>query len=159
MIFYKLTDFYTNRPFAHFSSSFSFLNSCVWSLPLAPFRVMWQPAVSVPSAVWCEKCPLLSVLLRKGWVCKQVLAQVKNTATWASRDSNDGSDLLDQMAHCHHRFLHSVCFDQCLSAADPHSLQDLYFVLNRTTGVFKLICSKRRRNRSWIQPVSPVIKQ
>lgn len=54
--------------------------STIWSLPLALFMVMWQPAVSVPSAVWCENCPLLSALLRKRWACEQVLAQVKCSA-------------------------------------------------------------------------------
>lgn len=44
---------------------FLFFQSAAQSLPLTLFMGMWQPAVSVLSAVWCVNGPLLSALLRK----------------------------------------------------------------------------------------------
>lgn len=62
--------------------------------------VMWQPAVSVLSAVWCENCPLLSALFRKG----QVLRTGSCSGERASWDCNDSGDLFNQMVHRHQRF-------------------------------------------------------
>lgn len=98
------------RSFLCFSSPFPLFSS-LRSLPVAvqgDVATGW--VASVPSAVCYERCPLLSAM-PEGWVCRQVLAEVKSSE-WSN----------DQMARRCHRFLHSVCSDHRLSAADPRSL-------------------------------------
>lgn len=107
------------------------------SLPLAvqgDVATSW--VVSVPSAVWYENSPLLSAM-PVGWVCWQVLVQVKSSE-WSN----------DQMARCCHHFLHSVCSDHRLSAADPRSLQCR---VNCITGVFSVnVFPKSEEVPSWL---------